>query len=192
MLAAEQLFFHRYPDNTPAKDFEHRFETTERDVEKCPVLAKPTFQNNSMEVGIPTKHVAECLVGNNHPDQQRSLSCLPVELAHKTEDEPRDVREKPSVVPEERPQGLRSTRINTHGSCTGLARTRSEPPRTAVSRAADAPSHRCPCPMAALPNNRSRISCEPVAEPNLSFVVACGIEGERSCVRSLWKSGAEW
>ena len=52
-------------DHSTAKQLDHRLKAVEGDVEEPPVLIEPTFQHDSMEVRIPSKHVTKRLVGND-------------------------------------------------------------------------------------------------------------------------------
>ncbi len=77
-------------------------ESGERNIEEGSFIIEAAFEGNYVVVWIPSEHIPECLVGNDHPGQKWPAGGFVVELAQKLVDKLRDIREQTSIMVKKR------------------------------------------------------------------------------------------
>ena len=102
----EKISLDKELDDATPENLNHRLESGERNIEEGSFIIEAAFEGNYVVVWIPSEHIPECLVGNDHPGQKWPAGGFVVELAQKLVDKLRDIREQTSIMAKKRTERL--------------------------------------------------------------------------------------
>ena len=64
-ICFQQFPVHQHPDDSSTKYLDHRVQATERNVVEGAFIIESTFEHDRMKMWVPSKHVAEGLMGDH-------------------------------------------------------------------------------------------------------------------------------